>query len=41
MIQGKIMLSLASKTGDRAGQLIHLVFPVRKMVFEDQSSKSI
>ena len=38
---GKIIPSLASKTGERAGQLNHLAFTVRKMMFEDQSSKSI
>ena len=41
MILGKGIPLLASKTGEKNGQFTHLVFSLREMVFEDQSSKSI
>ena len=34
------MPSLASKTGEKAGQLTHLSFPLRKMAFEDYPLKA-
>ena len=39
MIPGKV--SLAFEEGEKIGQCTHRVFPLRKMVFVDQPSKSI